>query len=325
MRLSIEEQESVYEYYGVDLYTTMSSPLPGREDNNPSFSTKIYGDNLKWSDFGAGYIGQSCYDFIMKMENCDFKEALSKVKVILSLHEKVSPEVCKQATGHNKARSTKEIEVIPSTEWKKWEISYWQERGISVEQLTESLTFPLRILKIDRKFKSTSIKDNPKFIYYLDKFMGNSFKVYSPYDPLFKWISQGLDLVDYENAPQNRYNNLMILSGRKDKLVFDNYNLPFDTTSPMSESNFTGIIRQLDKDFKHYKNIYSLLDFDDKGQEFSQKLYHQSGFKIKPINFGILLNYLHYIDVKDIDNLKTFGDKELEKIILNEIKIQTEE
>lgn len=318
--LSIEQQEMVYEFYGVELYTTISSPLPEREDTNPSFSTKILGDNVKWADFGAGLVGKSCYDFVMEMEGCDFKASLEKVKGIVSGVEKSSNTPFK--TSRSRLLAPK-IEVMSTKNWEKWELAYWAMRGINQDQLENSLTYPLRVLKVDGKFKATSMMNNPKFVYYLGGVMGESLKVYSPYDTLFKWLSNRLDLVDYETPPQGKYKDLIILSSRKDNLVFNNYKLPFDTTSSLSESNFNGIIKQLDKDFKDYDNIYALFDFDDKGVEFSYMLSQQSGFRIKPIIFGGVMNFLHSVGVKDIDNLRMRGDLELEKIILDEIRGQT--
>lgn len=320
MNLTIEDQEYIFEFYGVELYEQISSPLPGREDSNPSFSTKLYGDRIKWSDFGAGLIGKSVIDFVMQMENANFKKAISKIRLILDGIEKVensdTPQVKKRKSEHT-------INVIHTTKFEKFELNYWKERGIGLKQLEESLTFPLRILKVDGKFASTSTPDNPKFVYYLGGHIGDSFKVYSPFDKDFKWISNRLDLVDYETPTQNKYKDLIVLSSRKDCLVFNNYNLEFDTTSSLSESNFSGIIRQLDKDFKKYDRIFSLFDFDEKGIEFSNKLYQDSNFKIKPIILGNVLNYLHMVGIKDIDNLKTHQDSELEKIVVDEIKSTT--
>lgn len=317
-QLTIEEQEIIYEHYGVELYSVVCSPL--RDDNNPSFSTKQYGDNIKWSDFGAGLIGKSCYDFIMEAENCDFKAALSKAKGILQNEEKASQKRSNTAT---RAIKDNTLEVMVTKKWESWELDYWKDFGITKEQLESDLTFPLRILKVNNVFKSTSTKDNPKFVYYLGGTVGESFKVYSPKDKDFKWISNRLDLVDYENPTQGKHKNLIVLSSRKDKQVFDNMGLPFDTTSSLSESNFKGIIKQINNDFKHYSGIYSLFDFDDRGLEFAQQLYFQSEFKIKPIIFGNILNYLSTISVKDIAELKRHGDKELLKLITDEIKRQT--
>lgn len=320
MQLTLEEQEYIFEFYGVELYEQILSPLPDRDEHKPSFSTKEYDGKIKWSDFGAGLIGKSVYDFVMEMEKLDFKASISRIKVILDGAEKVENSDTPQC---KKRKSDRIISVIHTTKYEKFELGYWNSRGVCVDQLNRSLTFPLRILKIDGKFVSTSTPENPKFIYYLGGVIGEAFKVYSPYDPDFKWISNRLDLVDYETPLQNKYDDLMILSGRKDNLVFDNYNLPFDTTSSLSESNFSGIIKQLDKDFKRYKRIFSLFDFDDKGVEFSNKLYEESDKRVIPIILGDIRNYLHYVDVKDIDNLKTHNDLELEKLVINEIRSQT--
>lgn len=317
MNLTIQEQELVYQFYGVELYEVISSPLPDRDDVKPSFSTIIIKDRVKWSDFGAGLLGMSVFDFVMEMEGCNFYNSKKKIERILRGIDKVELNKKSKETVRKQEH---DIEVMHSHNWEDFEIEYWADRKVSKEQLEKSLTFPMRVLKIDKSFAATSTSDDPKFIYYMGDSISETFKIYSPFSKDNKWISNRLDLVDYETSLQGEYEDLMLLSGRKDNLVFDNYGLPFDTTSPLSESNFGGILRQLDKEFRNYRNIFSLFDFDDRGEEFSSKLGQLSNGRIKPIILGDINNYLHSVGIKDIDNIETHGDYELKKLVIDEIK-----
>ena len=207
MTLSIEEQEQIYEHYGIELYQRVNSPLRG--DNNPSFSTKLVGDNVRWSDFGLGLMYKSVYDLVMEIEEVDFKPRPQP-------REKV-------------------LKVVPNSTWAGFEIDYWAKRGIDLFTLEHNLIFPLKLLFIDGKFICTSTKDNPKFIYYFDGTDRRGFKVYSPLDREHKWLSYNTSLYNLENGVNKLFNDLIVFSSRKDRIVFDSLELCFDTTSTMSE------------------------------------------------------------------------------------------
>lgn len=312
--LSLEEQEIIYNHYNVELFKVISSPL--REDNNPSFSTKIKNDKIIWSDFAQGNLGMSVFDFISRIEKCDFKKSLEIAGSILKSNR------FSNSTKFEKINSTKvnNLNVLTSTKWHDFELEYWNKRGVTENQLILSKVYPLRILKNNDAFISTSVENSPRFIYDFGINFGESFKVYSPYDGKYKWLSKNINYIAFETPLTYKHKTLIILSSKKDNLVFDNFNINVDTTSVLSECNFKEVLNRLDNILLRYDNIYSLFDFDYAGEALAYELFKQSNFKIKPINIGNLLNYLYYINVKDIDELKIHGDLELEKILINEIR-----
>ncbi len=319
--IELEDQEKVYEFYGVELYQVVNSPLPDRDDNKPSFSTKVYGERVLWSDFGLGLLGKSVYDFVMEMEGCDFRSAAAKIKSIVSDTDLTITSSKATSSGPRPTPKEKDIKVIPNNKWADFEVNYWKARGITTDHLLQDMTYPLKMLYIDNKFICTSTPDNPKFIYYFSEEDRSGFKVYSPLDVEHKWMSYKINLFDFENPPQDKYKDLIIFSSRKDRRVFDNVGLPYDTTSAMAEGNFRGIIKRLPELTQRYKNIYSLFDFDfnDAGDKLASKLYHESGEVIVQLTPPTrLLNFLAGIGVKDIDELKVKGGDQLLREVLND-------
>jgi hypothetical protein len=298
MTINLNQQELVYEHYGVDLYKRVNSPL--RDDNEPSFSTKILGDRIVWSDFGLGLLGKSVYDFVMEMEGVEFKDAAAIIRKILE-----DNVVNERVTTKRKPPKEKVLKVVPNDKWAPFESYYWGKREITPIECERNLIYPLKMLFIDGRFICTSTKENPKFIYYFDEDDRRGFKVYSPLDKEHKWLSYNTSFYSFENKVSKVFDDLIIFSSRKDRMVFDSLGLAYATTSVMAEGNFSGLLKEL-PNLTEYKNIYSFFDFEfnEAGEKMANKLYEQSSGRVVPISPPQnILNYLISAEVKDIDDL----------------------
>ncbi len=305
---TLVEQEQIYEHYGVKLFYRVHSPL--RDEGNPSFSTYETNGNIRWKDFGTGE-GGNIFEFIMAIESVGFADALRTAKEILKGNSHSIENVRKKHVKQVKR------DVIPFTSYRKFELEYWDKRGVTEAQLTDNLVFPLKMLLIDGKFKCTSNPDLPKFIYYMrgDK---SSWKLYSPMDQGdLKWMSHNISLVNYESPLKNINKDLVILSSKKDKMVFDNLKLPFDTTSVLAEGNYRGLLKEIENDFKQYDNIYCLLDFDRAGENSTQSIENESNGRIKGVYLPLdVSNYLYTKGIKDVDEVAVnLGYSALKRLI----------
>jgi len=316
INLSIEEQKLVYEYYGVELFTLMKSPVRP-DDTKPSFSTYLSSDGnlIKWKDFA--YKSGGVYDFVIEVDEevTNFIEALTKVKSIIEEQESVT-KTSKTNASKPLSNDKPKInwEVIQSEKFSKFELDYWKIRGITEKQLRKENIAPLKMLLADGKYKDTSTPGNPKFIYYYLDELGNElgWKLYSPYDKDHKWLSKNTKSLPYESKLQCLNKDLIVFSSKKDKMVFDNLNLPFDTTNLIAEGIFKTFIRELSNSLSCYTNIYAWLDFDwnenkplvFKGVERTEQIEQESKGRIK----GLFLppkesNYLLSMGVKDVDEV----------------------
>lgn len=308
--MTLAEQEYIYEHFGVELYTRISSPL--RDDSNPSFSTRLRDDDkIFWKDFGTGDSGD-VYNFVMEYYGLDFRSAALKIKDILA---GASAELKDRPV--KKQKPPLNMDVVVFDTYKKFEAEYWLRRGINVESLIADNVYPLKMLRKDKEFKATSSSTNPKFVYFLNE-QRTAWKLYSPLDTEFKWLSYNTHLVPYESAPEGAHKDLIVFSSKKDRLVFKTLDLPYDTTSLISEGNFAGLIKDLPN--LKYDNIYALLDFDPPGENYMAQLEAQSGGRVKGLYLDTnTANYLYSIGVKDIDDVQIkLGAAEL-RLIINKI------
>lgn len=310
--LTVDEQQYIYEYYGVEVFTSMLSPVRA-EDTRPSFCTYLTkdGGQIKWTDFA--YKSGGVYDFITEMESDvnSFKDAVKKAREILS-SIRVNNDVTQAPRPTNKPKIN--WDVVPSEKFTKNELLYWRIRGVTEEQLRGENIHPLKMLLADGKYRDTSTPDNPKFIYYYHDSEGNisGWKLYSPYNKDYKWLSKNTSSAPYESKVQCVNNELLILSSKKDKMVFDNLRQPYDTTNPIAEGIFKGIIRELSASLACYDKIYAWLDFDwsenvsnvYKGVERTMQLEEESNGRI----VGLYLppdeeRFLLGRGIKDIDEV----------------------
>lgn len=292
--MTLTEQEYIYAQFGVEPYTSMCSPL--RMESRPSFSTYLSNDKMCWKDFGTGDSGD-VYSFLMAYYDCDFKSAAAKIKAILA---GVDTSIIERAAT---PKPVLNMDVTTFDYYKKFEAAYWELRDVDVEMLIADNIFPLKMLRKDKEFKATSSSTNPKFVYYLNE-ERTAWKIYSPLDKDFKWISYNTSLVPYESLPESKYKDLIVFSSKKDKLVFKTLGLPYDTTSLISEGNFRLLLAKL-HELGTYDNIWALLDFDDAGESYTNQIESQSNGRIK----GLYLdnntwNYFASIGVKDIDDIR---------------------
>jgi len=326
-KLSIEEQQLIYEHYGVELFKAILSPVRPNE-TRPSFSTYISkdGGQIKWKDFA--YKSGGVFDLIIEMEEDvnSFHQAVVKAEEILSNFVVNSGGVAAPRPITVKPKVV--WDVVPCEKFSKAELAYWSYRGINEAQLRRENIYPLKMLLADGKYKDTSTPDNPKFIYYYYDEKGNvtGWKLYSPYDKDHKWLSQNTSTLPYESKPQGVHNQLLILSSKKDKMVFDNLYFPYDTTNPIAEGIFKGVIRELSGSLSCYPIIYAWLDFDwsenvpnvYKGVERTIQLEEASNGRVK----GLFLppqisNFLLSRGIKDIDEVYTnLGEDYLNNLFL---------
>lgn len=303
--MTLAEQEYIYLQFGIEPYNSMCSPL--RTESRPSFSTYLSNDKMCWKDFGTGDSGD-VYSFVMTYYDCDFKSAAAKIKEMLAGAD--ASIVDRAATP----KPTLNMDVTTFDYYKKFEAAYWALRDIDVDTLMADNVFPLKMLRKDKEFKATSSSTNPKFVYYLNE-ERTAWKIYSPLDKDFKWISYNTHLVPYESPPEGKHKDLIIFSSKKDRLVFKALGLPYDTTSLISEGNFAKFIKELPN--LKYEHIYALLDFDDAGESYTNQIEAQSNGRIK----GLYLpnntwNYFASIGVKDIDDIRIkLGAAELNSTI----------
>jgi hypothetical protein len=150
----------------------------------------------------------------------------------------------------NRERLPVKIEVS-RTNWNKKYLAYWEQFGITLEQLKSKNISPIKYLWITnpnkeniQQFIDVSNRLTYIYPYYWDKatFM---YKVYSPLEKQFKWLSNANShVIENWRFIKEHRKNLIIQSSLKDIMVMeyfrDNYGIfkDYDFISPISEGIF---------------------------------------------------------------------------------------
>ena len=297
--LSKVSQEQIWEYYlGFKIKPGKLFISPLREESDPSanlFYAKS-GD-LLLKDFGG--ITTNIWKFIQDRYSLTFKEAIQKVASDLCIDigirydRKYTPTVPKR-------RDFTSIQ-IKITNWNDEYLSYWSDYYISLDTLQEYKVVPITDLWINNNYISL------KGISYSYEFGKGYRKIYSPFDPKFKFVSNVLGEMfsGFDQLPL--LNDLLIITkSHKDVMVLKE--LGYYSIAPQGEGN------RIEPDFinklnKRFDKIILNYDNDKVGRDYSSKLAET--FNLEELFVP------EEDDIKDIsDYIKKYGHKQT----LNNIK-----
>ena len=325
-KLKPEEQLYIYNQYLGDFEIGVPIMSPIRDEGTPSFSVfETFDGDFKWRDFGYSDAADDVVEFVrlyhMQNDGWDgsYAKVFRKIRDILNGVEDIEPIIIK------KTKNKVTLNVKVKKFFDDFELSYWRQRNIDEKILGRDLTFPLKALEVKGHKVTESIPGDPKFVYLYktwdNRVIPDCWKVYSPLNENKKWITHNTYKAAFETLPQLNSDRLCILSSRKDKQVFDSLGFNFDTTNPISEGNFRGLLQ--DKNIMNYREKYVLFDFDSsetskKGVERTKQLEEESGGKIKGIYLkDDLRNFLISNGVKDIDEaVIKFGVNKTKDLII---------
>ena len=277
--LSVITPADIYSYYlkSKDIFdVAISSPF--REDKNPSFL--INSRNYFYKDFATGEFG-NCFNFVKKLYNLNFNEALRQIVFDLEITDKFiilnkKPKETKRvdvnisySASHSVVKGLK-VKVRPFNED---DLKYWNSYGISLPYLKLG-----RVYAISHFFINGITVNAQKYAYvFIEKKDGVvTYKVYQPYSKNFKWLScnnnsiwELWDLLPKEGS------NLIITSSRKDALsIIENLKIPATALQGESVIPKPHIMQTI---LKRFKAVYLLYDNDigkekNWGQEHAKKI-----------------------------------------------------
>lgn len=309
MKFSLDEQKALYDAYNITPFLKVSSPF--RDDKKPSFSTYEKKGVLYWKDFGTNDSGD-VLDLISMIEGIGFKDAVFLANKILS-----DTTITRRAPEPAPVQDRK---VFSDPQLSDFELAYWERRGVQSEQLRAERVESLKMLSVNDKFVATSTVDNPRFVY---RYGEDSYKIYSPFDTQYKWISNNIN-TPFETGAVSKYPDLFILSSKKDRMVFDNLGIPVSTVSLHSEGNFNPLIKELEEgdSLSRYSKMFSFLDFDEAGHNAMQSIFQRSKGRILPLEVPEDVRFfLNGLGIKDLDDMYVkMGGNKLSEFIFKLLK-----
>ena len=303
---------------------TYNCPPKLREDNTPSFSLYQEEDKLRWYDHSRAE-GGDIWDLIGRCEGKDFIGSRNFYK------KEIKPiRIMPQVKYMKQYAATVRVPMY-GERFTSRELEYWDTFGIDEVQLKREYIYSSAGVYYENKdktiFKSTENK--LKFLYKLQKLpptdSREAFKLYgpSPNDNI-KWLSQLNDSIISGCAdttlPQSG-DTLFMLSGKKDKMVFDNVakmlGKEIHTDNPLGELAYRNIAKNEDR-YSGFKNKYVLFDDDPNGagQRATEKFIKEMKQEWIPIYVKCPPPVKGYEKCKDLANIiEQYGYQKLVEIL----------
>ena len=293
MKLPLDEQRKIFNYYFGDFVLGKAYRSPLRDDRSPSFSTYIGSDNnLRFKDFGDENIHGGVFDLIMEMEKLTYWEAVKFYQNEIQYNRSVKNLKLKDF------RVKKDIE--PSVRWdnlKDFEYKYWDSFCVKRNILKKRNVFGIREWTISGYEKKPSMPGKPVFIYL---FENGGYKIYNPYHDEYDLKFFSWNLPDYEGTIEG---NLIITSSTKDAMVVESCS-SFYSANPTSENSFRKMIPHV----KDRPNTYVCFDGDSAGIKSQDKFCEEANLKS--------FKFIYPENTKDIAEISyIYGTK----IIINQL------
>lgn len=296
-------------YLGIStLPCLIHSPL--REDNHPSFYLYYKDNKVFFKDFAKGDSGD-IITLLSKLWGLNIHDTVIKIINI----DKSSNIIIKKYGKKNVYKKSNIKLECKTRLWKKHDIEYWEQFGISLKWLKYVEVYPICNILL--------YKDNKKIILTADKYAyayvehkeGNcTLKIYQPYNTKgYKWTNKHDNSVIslWTKVPEYA-DNVCICSSLKDALcLWINSGIP----SIAIQGEGYAISETAKKELlRRFKQVFICLDNDDVGLKNAEKLAEKTGFTnivLPPFEGG-----------KDISDLfKSVGKNEFNKIIKTQFKI----
>lgn len=223
---------------------------PFRNENTASFKVDI-NKNI-WYDFGEG-IGGNIFDFVMRLKECDFKEALHFLRNEFESFSFRQPETNSISRQINKGKSYSINKVQPLQNTIL--IEYLKSRSLNIDICKKYLDEVYYLLK-DKKYFGIGFKNNLK-----------GFEIRNKYVKLClgkKWYS----------LIKNNKQNVIVFESWSDFLSMLSMYPKTEISNDFLILNSLSMLAKVDEVFSNYNCIFWCLDNDEAGKKATE-----NGFK----------------------------------------------
>lgn len=309
----------IFNYYipgGVLVNQLTLSPL--RDEKNPSFivSNKYSANQeLYFKDFKLGT--GDCISFVSKLYSISYFDALKLVNKDFNLKLGYSETTLNFSRGYEgkitgllpeKVTSDLRIQSRPFDYRDKL---YWQNIGISSLTLEKARVKALSKYWIIKGKQITSVEC--KNLTYCYCFGGYKYKIYQPFNPMYKFITncneyQGLHLLPEKGE------FLIIEKSYKDVMLLKEFSIP--SFAPPSESIIIPENLMINL-MERFKKIFTFSDYDNQGIHFAWEM--RKRYQTTPLFLtdGLWKRKQGYKGAKDIsDYSMMYGKKEALKLMV---------
>ncbi|WP_024773009.1 toprim domain-containing protein [Aquimarina macrocephali] len=245
----------------------ISNPFLAKKQKTPSFN--IYeSDPGKWrfKDFATGDEG-SIFDLVMRLKQCDFKEALLMINDDFNLN--LSCDTPKT-----------DFEIQLKEQWNDHDLQYWLPYGITAPTLKHFRVYVVEnYCRFNTQGKRISFNSSPQNPMYGYKISSDCYKIYCPLSTRFRfaWLGNKPEayIFGYKQLPKTG-NRVFITGGEKDVLSLYARNEPAICFNSETANPPPKIIDNLKARFKE---VIVLYDIDHTGISQSIKLSNNYGLQ----------------------------------------------
>ncbi|TSE04053.1 toprim domain-containing protein [Aquimarina algiphila] len=245
----------------------ISNPFLAQKQKTPSFNIyEASSGNWRFKDFATADEG-SIFDLVMRLKQCDFREALILINQDFSL--KLSYETPKI-----------DFEIQLKEAWQNKDLEYWQPYGINISILKHFNVHPIkdytRVNTHGKRVSFNSSIENPMYGY---KISGNCYKIYCPLSTRFRfaWLGDKPDtyIFGYTQLPKTG-NRVFITGGEKDVLSLYARN---EAAICFNSETANPPLKIIDNLKARFKEVIVLYDIDHTGITQSIKLSNNYGLQ----------------------------------------------
>jgi hypothetical protein len=293
--MRIITEEDIYRFYLGDIIVgeMYNSPIPGREDDTPSFQLFEHRDTgkLKWLDYGlTDQFGKDPANLVQYLRYLPLTHRGYHDAKRLMEREVQFGMVGKPLTKLSRRATRDTIPYIkPAMEWRKFELDYWMRFQITQAELDREDIQPLGSLSWAGKGGGThlaSTEDDPTFVYWWNKNPA-SWKLYRPLSPKkIRFRQENVDgVIEGWNSLQRELEGpldiLFILSSTKDRLVVKHaYPSPWiNAINPRGEADRVDIVNLVGEINNFADRVIILYDADDPGWAGAQTMSSLTGWE----------------------------------------------
>jgi len=281
--LSRIEDSTIFSYYFGKFELGKVYPSKFRKDRNPSTGFYISkSGSIIYNDL-TNSEKLNCFEFVMKLYSCNFKQALHTIAsdfgLISKENSKVSTQFMLDASEFNKDIKKKTLIQFEPSGWNTENYRFWKLHEISIAELKSENIFPIKKLYLNKS--EILNRNNYQRYAYIQEYENEEgkqtgIKVYSPEDPNLKWLSSiPLNIPFDLEKLKFQSDTCIITKSKKDKVVLSKLFSDVFAVQNESESAFT----QETQDFikNHYKKRIVIFGSDDQGVDMCKR-FNDKGF-----------------------------------------------
>lgn len=299
----------------------INSPL--RKDEHPSF--RVYspdGTKVRYYDYATGESG-GIVDFIMRLFNCSFSEALAHIDRDVAQYRKGNLNIqasCSNSKIVIKADRPDYTIRTQMRDWEKSDFEYWASYGVPKEWVLHADIYPISyIFIVSETGYIKTVKADPLAFTFVERKDGKvTEKVYQPFNKDgMKWRSgHDSSVWDLWTKLPKKGKYVIITSSRKDALcIWAQCGIP--AVSLQSET--TNIKPQVMEELKsRFEKVFILYDNDFKKDKNHGRI---EGTKIANLFNIEQIEIPEQYDAKDPSDLyHKYGHETVQKLINNLIR-----